>query len=886
MIFTAIGTAIAGALFGGSLLAASLIAGGLAFAAKLGITNYMNRRKARKYSAVQGEVQYGADVAATTLYGIGKTRGHRVFYGKWGSGNKYNADVYMLANGWCDGLEPYVFFYGQRYNLVERPKIGGEAAHYGVTGFGDLISIRFYDGRPGQPVDQKLVNDTVGLGRSWKQSSVCAGYTYVVFERKYDSDKFEKGRIEIEWVLRGLRCYDVRKDSTIAGGSGSHRLDNPATWEFTLNPAVQRMNYQIGLRGLVSGRTLIGEGKSIGQLDLGTYLASMNVCDEQRGGKPRYSCNIWVNGDDDHTEILKEFEDAMAGFAVNRRGLSGVIAGAPQVPVINIGPDDLPAERESEISYRKSAFDLYNMMSGQFTSPDSNWGTESLKPIVVNADVAADGRRRQTSYDFLQVTDADTAQYLLNIRYRQQRLGGKVTLPVSWRIGTFAQEGDWVTFDGHTWMVEEWRCSDDFRFTLVLSETAASIYSEGSIEPGPIIIPPSPPINPSILTTVQNFRVEVGTIKGSDGYEQPALRFAWNPPDDPTIVAVRFFYRVLDEDIEYEDQCSSPEKGVYLTSKDVQSGKFYQARATITTIPDRFKTFTPWLTTLSSTSLQSIVVELQQVADDARGAIQDAMRLQGVYRDLIERVAADAALGTGMNVVDRQVYTEQLRDAFAEIVKEARIRADDDQAAAQLISQLTARMSDTQAQLTEEKTVRATADSALVQANEALTARLDNPQTGLSALSSALQSMSSQVSEHDGELEALSEALLGVEATVGDISAGGLISFKAQVPPPNGVLAQINILVRATVNSSFIQSGLIIQVYQDGSNLRSRILNIADQFVIWDGSAANLPFVYEGGMLKLANVRLGTLRFDRLLSNNGKLDIRGDGNNAYIEVAF
>ncbi|CAB4326603.1 phage tail protein [Brucella sp. 191011898] len=804
MIFTAIGTAIAGALFGGSLLAASLIAGGLAFAAKLGINAYLNRKKSRKYSAVQGEVQYGADVAATTLYGIGKTRGHRVFYGKWGSGNKYNADVYMLANGWCDGLEPYVFFYGQRYNLVERPKIGGEAAHYGVTGFGDLISIRFYDGRPGQPVDQKLVNDTAGLGRSWKQSSVCAGYTYVVFERTYDSDKFEKGRIEIEWVLRGLRCYDVRKDSTVAGGSGAHRLDNSATWEFTLNPAVQRMNYQLGLRGLVSGRTLIGEGKSIGQLDLATYLASMNVCDEQRGGKSRYSCNIWVNGDDDHTEILKEFEDAMAGFAVNRRGLSGVIAGAPQVPVINIGPDDLPAGRESEISYRKSAFDLYNMMSGQFTSPESNWGTESLKPIVVNADVAADGRRRQTSYDFLQVTDADTAQYLLNIRYRQQRLGGKVTLPVSWRIGTFAQEGDWLTFDGLTWMVEEWRCSDDFRFTLVLSETAASIYSEDGIEPGPIIIPPTEPFNPSLLSTVQNFNIEVGMVNGADGYEQPALRFTWTPPGDPTITAVRFFYRIADEDDVFEDQCTEPEAGTYITTKNVQSGRFYQGRATITTVPDRFKSYTPWKTTVSPTGMQSVVVELEQT----RGALKDMLKnvqlINDKYDDLVERLAAATAVGAG------QVFNT---------------------------------------------------NAAVVKTNRALAA--------------SFLEQKATVEELDGEVTAIAEAMLGVQAMVDNVSAGGLISFKAQVPPPAGVLSEIAILARATVNDAFIQSGMVIQVYLENGALKSRIVNLANQFVIWDGATRNLPFVFEDGTLKLKNIRLATLYFDQLQSTNGKMIFRG-----------
>lgn len=671
MIFTAIGTLVAGALFGGSLLAASLIAGGLAMAAKLGINAYMNRRKSRKYSAVQGEIQYGGDVPVQTLFGIGKTRGHRVFYGKWGSGNKFNADVFLLANGWCDALEPYVYFYGSKQTLVERPKIGNEVAHYGVAGYDNLISIRFYDGRPGQGVDQKLVNDTRGLGRRWKESSVAAGYTYVVFEREFNVDKFDKGRLEVEWVLRGLRCYDVRKDSSVAGGSGPHRLGNAATYEFTKNPAVQRFNYQIGLRGLISDRSLIGEGKSIGQLDLSTYVASMNVCDELRAGKPRYTCNLWVTGDDDHTEVLREFEDAMAGFALNRRGLSGVLAGAPQVPVMNIGPDDIPVGREGEISRRKSAFDLFNMMSGQFTSPDSNWGAESLKPIVVNADVAADGRRRQTSYDFLQVTDADTAQYLLNIRYRQQRKGGKAKIPVSWRVGTFVQEGDWITYDGLTWSVDEWQVGEDFRFSLVLTETGSDIYSEAGIEPGPIVIPPTEPFNPSLLSTVQNFNIEVGMIKGAEGFEQPVVRFSWDPPEDPTIKEVRFQYRIADEFEIFEDLCTEPEAGEYVTGKNVLSGRFYQGRATITTVPDRFKSWSPWKTTVAPTGMQSVIVQLEQM----KGAVKDVLKnLTSTYDrvdDLLEQLAAATAVGTGQNILTSAAIVKTTNALAASFIEQS-----------------------------------------------------------------------------------------------------------------------------------------------------------------------------------------------------------------------
>lgn len=611
-IFSAIGAAIAGALFTSAAaisLATSVIAGALAFGVNLAIS-YINRPKKRKYTAVQGETKYGGDVSVETLYGVGKTKGQRVYYAKWGEGNKINSEVFVLANGWCDGLENYIYFYGQKYNLVTRAKYGNETAHYGVDGFGGRISIRFYDGRPNQAVDQRLVNMTAALGAVWRNTSRLSRLCYVIVEREYDQDMFSQGKPDFEFVLRGLREYDPRKDSTVAGGSGPQRLANPETWVFTKNPGVHRLNYQLGLRAAISQRTLIGEGKSIGQLDLGTYFVAMNVCDTIRKGKPTYECGLWANGDDDHTEILKEFDDAMAGYGLNRRGLAGVIAGAPQIPVATITSDDLDADRTAEYQFKKSAFERYNHLSGQFTSIEDMWNPQSLIPIYVNADVAADGRNRQASNDFLQVTDADIAQYLLTIRYRQQRLGGTTTLPVSRRFGLKVQEGEWVIWNARTWMVEEWSIDEQFRITLKLSETSASIYDDESIQPGPVVIPPTPPVNPSILSTVQNVTIEVGSIQGAAGFQTPTLRFTWTPPQDPTITEVRFEYRIRDKETVYYDVSKNPESGVFETSNNVQSGVRYEGRASITTVPDRFKTWSPWIVTADVTTNQSVYTDI------------------------------------------------------------------------------------------------------------------------------------------------------------------------------------------------------------------------------------------------------------------------------------
>lgn len=637
MIFTAIGTLLAGtatiSLFGASISLASVIAGGLSFAASLGL-QYLKRPKKRTYTAVQGETELGGNVPVGTLFGTGKTKGQRTFYAKWGSGNKYNAEVFLLANGWCDGLEPYVYIHGEKWGLHQRPLIGNEVMHYGVNGYTsnnvELFSIRFYDGRPGQGVDQKLVNDTANLGQTWKSTSVNAGITYVVVERLYDAEAFGgKGKPEIEFVLRGLREYDFRNDSTVVGGSGPQRLADPSTWTHTNNPAVHRLNYQLGLRAMVSGRTLIGEGKSLGQIDIGSYAVAMNVCDALRtDGKKTYQCSLWSTGEDDHTEVLKEFDDAMAGYGLNRRGLSGVIAGAPQIPVLEITADDIPTDRAKDFQYRKSAFDRYNHLSGQFTSIESMWNPESLTPVFRNADIAEDGRNRQVSNDFLQVTDPDLAQYLLNIRYRQNRKGATATLPVSRRVGLKVAEGEWVTWRGREWMISEWTLDEKLRPTLKLTETGADIYDDEGIDPGPVIIPPAPVVNPSLLSTVQNFGVLVDAVGNADGFQTPVLKFVWTPPADPTIIAVRIEYKAVASSQILTAACDTPEAGEYTINTNIVPTAVYSARATITTIPDRAKSYTAWATTAGPTPdikivLANLTIEIREALEQLRDWIDD-----------------------------------------------------------------------------------------------------------------------------------------------------------------------------------------------------------------------------------------------------------------------
>ncbi|MGN7749716.1 phage tail protein [Sinorhizobium sp. 22678] len=911
-IFTSIATAIAGALFGGSALAASLIGGALAFGAKLAIGKLtQQKQQKRKYTAVQGEIQFGGDVPVGTLYGIGKTKGQRTFYAKWGSGNKWNAEVFVLANGWCDGLEPYVYIYGEKKALVSRPVIGNEVANYHIDGFvngsGDpVLTIRFYDGRPGQLVDQKLVDVSAALGNKWKSTSVNAGICYVVVERIYSDKVFgSKGRPELEFVLRGLREYDPRKDSTVAGGSGTQRLNTPSTWAHTKNPAVHRLNYQLGLRALVSGRTLIGEGKSLGQIDLATYFVAMNVCDTLRAnGKKTYECSLFVSGDDDHTEVLKQFDDAMAGYGLNRRGLSGVIPGAPQIPVKDLTAVDIPIDRAKDVQFRPSAFERFNHLSGQFTSIESMWNPESLKPVYVNADIAADGRNRQTSVDFLQVTDPDIAQYLLNIRYRQNRMGGKATVPVSRRFGLAVQEGEWITWRGKSWLISEWRADERLRITLVLSETSAAIYDDAGIQPGPIVIPPTPPINPSLLSTVQNFNVAVGMINGAQGYDTPALVFTWIPPDDPTITAVRFSYQIEGTTELFEDQCTSPEDGLFRTTKNVASGKVYNARATITTVPDRLRTFTPWMTTAQATGLQTLLTGLQQLQDDALNRFKELQQeMDEFFRPRLVELLDAFSLEGAVGQIERQQIVASIGDALAQITEERRVRVSENEATAQFLRYLQSSLGTTNARLITEETTRATADSALSSQITQLTAETGNNaaaiQTEATARANADGALSTQITSLDAEVgdnlarliqeetarangdSSLATSINGVSADFNGRFAQGLVKFEA-VAAPTGVDARFSVLLRAGTSQSFKVSGFYVELYTEGGVQKSRMAVQADQFLVTSGNNRHYPMVFENGALKLAIANIGTVNAGLLQSLNGKMKI--DLNNGTIEI--
>lgn len=97
------------------------------------------------------------------------------------------------------------------------------------------------------------------------------GYAYSVIRAPVSSFN---GGLKIEAIVKGRRVYDSRKDST-NGGSGTHRLADSSTWEYSTNPALCLADFLID--------STYGEGRT---LDWASVAAAATWNDTTIGSPP------------------------------------------------------------------------------------------------------------------------------------------------------------------------------------------------------------------------------------------------------------------------------------------------------------------------------------------------------------------------------------------------------------------------------------------------------------------------------------------------------------------------------------------------------------------------------------------------------------------------
>lgn len=428
------------------------------------------------------QIQYDVEGAAPRemLIGRGVTKGSFVYGATGGQQRKYWAQVYALADCRCEALEE-IWINGA-------PVLNGTVLSHGTrTPLAAFASpdtrlwVTWYDGRHDQTADSYLISLSAGQPLAWTSNHRGRGVSYAIIEHLWDDDNPEA--FTYEFQLRGARIYQERLDST-AGGSGSHRIDDPDTWTYSTNAAEALRHF---LRGRVvspsSPVMWFGVGADVDFLDPhAVYAYQAAHCDDDvdlklGGTQKRYEANGWISAANDHKTNLQRLADCMVADAVDEGNRISIRLPEPQTPVVELLDLDLISDEETVIDANARADDVVNRIEGRFQDPANKYQAVDF-PAVADSDFAEiDGAElTETWNQALEISEERAQRKALLFLNKRRR-----TAELEEHFGTKAKDvrpGDWVTRksalrgfpDGKLFIADEVRRFADGTVRLILLE--------------------------------------------------------------------------------------------------------------------------------------------------------------------------------------------------------------------------------------------------------------------------------------------------------------------------------------------------------------------------------------------------------------------------------
>lgn len=462
-------------------------------------------------------------------------------------GGKYGTDwevlVIALADHECDALEG--FFVNESYHAF--------SADGAVSGFNGQLEVYWRSGTWDQTVPSILTSH----GPGWTANDRGRSVAHVVVAYKADEPDAENPvwsgrRPQFKWVVRGLKCYSARLDTSV-GGSGAHRRDNPATWEWTENLIDIRYNW---VRGIYAGNLvdqpemlLIGRGLSDIEAPPANVFARANLCDEVVESEPRYRAGGLILASEAFIDVENAFAAACAGVIVQREGSVEIDPGEARSSVASFDDGNLIVGRSVRYSDIPGEQDQswVNTVVARFVDPTQRWIKRAAPVKRVIADITADRGPREQSLELDFVTSGKQAQRVAEINRRLGRLWGRGRVPLPPEFSE-VEEGDWVTWtsDRHlgggskVFRVEAWQSDEGWRPTLTLREIAASVYSDGAPASDTAVGVQQDPPSALEAPGVSAWTATAGALSGI-GIRSPAL-IVTGATDDPAASFVRFEY--------------------------------------------------------------------------------------------------------------------------------------------------------------------------------------------------------------------------------------------------------------------------------------------------------------------------------------------------------
>jgi hypothetical protein len=341
--------------------------------------------------------------------------------------------------------------------------------------------MRVYLGSDFPTADATLISETGGI---WTSAHKGKGLAYAIIKMDSDADAFPNGEPDFTYVVEGAHCYDDRKDSTVVGGSGSHRLNNYSTWEYTETASVITAQFMRGFH--TNGVRIVGVGADERDLSTTMLFSAHNTCEQtvtvEAGSEARYVAGMIISSSFTAADVLEDFQAAMDGRIFDRGGAITILPGANRTPVMNLSDQDIVWSAEKSWQPQASQTALLNHVSANFIDRDKNFQEADL-PVRKNSawEVDDGGERFSEFFSFRAMNKRSQGQRITKRIHIASRYQGTCAFVGGlWLLEL--EQGDWFTLTTPRWSltnkyfeVEEISLTRDMRVAIVGREVSPNI---------------------------------------------------------------------------------------------------------------------------------------------------------------------------------------------------------------------------------------------------------------------------------------------------------------------------------------------------------------------------------------------------------------------------
>lgn len=852
------------ALFGAAFAATTagavvsyLIGAVIAYGVSLLSQALLGEEEQAQTQGVKLTVQMGDDKPMSFIAGTTATAGKRKYIGAWGKDGKtpnaYLVDVIEIGNMPNLGL-PGFWVDDQKVTVLwgEPAEQGYPVQEYRVNGK-DYLWFRVWDGTQ-TTADPYLLNKFgAHPDRPYEPEMIGRGCPYIVATARLNQELFpNQPQFLIEPPVSSW--YDVRKDST-AGGSGTQRWDNPATWAPSDNPVV--IIYNI-IRGIYYNGEWFYGGQNLPafRLPVSNWMVAANECDRliplAGGGSERqFRCGTVISCDMEPLAVIEKLKKACNGRIAENGGVFKMLVGAPGAAVYSFSDGDVVVTKGQSFTPFPGLSETYNGIEATYPEPLEKWATKDAPARYSSALEAADGNRRLASgVTFEAVPFPVQVQRLMKLLLeedRRFRVHSFYLPPDAWTL----EPNDVVSWtsvrNGYVnkkFLVVRIDGERSMNQLVVLKEIDPSDYDWSTDEELPISTGPVGPIvNPS--HPMFGWQALPAIFYDANGNaRRPSIEvFYAGDQDGVDRVRVKVFLKedgslAFDGEIPYDapldEQYSTVLNGVFLPKV------LYQVQGIF--VSNIGKNFS-WSGLIDVTT-----PDVRLGSDDIfpGGLVDSILSSLGKHLEWL-------AEGTH--------YARDELDRLNLIVTDAGAQSTRDK------KELLAEVGSANAKYSNEILVIAKANEAAVIRLEELNAAITDPDTGLTANANAIDSLSVVVNDPGTGLVATANALSALTVNVGKFSASGLFRTTAEATAA-GALATIGLSVSATGGGATSQAAMILSALAGGL---SEIGFLADRIYMVNGASKRRPFIFSGGVLYLDDVRVTSL--SALSATLGNVDI-------------